>query len=73
MFFFWSEIGSGFGEPGQRTPTKNSQEYPPGIVKIKGKWRVAVSKMFMYGNNTRMILAMFSESHSLHSCHMKSL
>ena len=24
---FWSEIGSGFGEPGG-TPTTNSQEYP---------------------------------------------
>ena len=27
---FWSEIGSRFGEPGRHTPTKNSQEYPPG-------------------------------------------
>ena len=26
---FWSEIGSGFGEPGGTPPTKNSQEYPP--------------------------------------------
>ena len=25
----WSEIGSGFGEPGGTAPTKNSQEYPP--------------------------------------------
>ena len=33
-YIFWSEIGSGFEEPGgtlpQFTPTKNSQEYPPG-------------------------------------------
>ena len=31
---FWSEIELGFGEPaitGRYTPTKNSQEYPPGI------------------------------------------
>ena len=27
---FWSEIRSGFGEPGGTPPTKNSQEYPPG-------------------------------------------
>jgi len=25
---FWSEIGSGFGEPGGTPPTENSQEYP---------------------------------------------
>ena len=33
-YIFWSEIGSGFEEPGgtppQFTPTKNSQEYPTG-------------------------------------------
>ena len=28
---FWSEIGSGFGEPGGAHPPKNSQEYPPSL------------------------------------------
>ena len=27
---FWSEIGSGFGEPGDTHPTKNCQDDPPG-------------------------------------------
>ena len=31
MTFFGPEIGSGFGEL-RHTPTKNSQEYPPGKV-----------------------------------------
>ena len=26
---FWSEIGSGSGEPGGTPPPKNFQEYPP--------------------------------------------
>ena len=30
MTFFWSQIKSEYGEPGG-TPTKNSQEYPPGL------------------------------------------
>ena len=29
---FWSEIGSGFGEPGVTPPLKNIQEYPPRTV-----------------------------------------
>ena len=29
---FWSEIGSGFGKPGGTLPTKNSQEYPTGVI-----------------------------------------
>ena len=32
-YIFWSEIGSGFEEPGGTHPTKNSQEYPP----LRGK------------------------------------
>ena len=28
---FWSEIGSAFGDP-DATPTKNSEEYPGGLV-----------------------------------------
>ena len=29
---FWSEIGSAFGKPGGTLPTKNSQEYPTGVI-----------------------------------------
>ena len=29
-WYFWSEIGLGFGEPGG-TPTRNYQEYPQGV------------------------------------------
>ena len=32
-YIFWSEIGSGFEEPGGTHPTKNSREYPP----VRGK------------------------------------
>ena len=30
---FWSDIGSGFDEPGSTPPTKNSQEYSPGVFR----------------------------------------
>ena len=31
-YIFWSEIRSGFREPGGHTPTKDSKEYPPGNI-----------------------------------------
>ena len=33
--FFLSKIGSGFGELGSHTPTKNSKESPPALFRLE--------------------------------------
>ena len=43
-----------------------------GIVKIKGKWRVDVPKMFMYGNNTRMVFGVLPIITVIYSCNTVS-
>ena len=42
------------------------------IAKIKGKWRIDVSKMFIYGNNTRVIFEVLAIITVFYSCNTVS-